>query len=189
MKEQAGGGPVPAPAPALPAPRGCDREAAQRRSGRAADGRTRDGGAAHGREPDQDLHGRQGRGVDRGQQRLVRAGARGDAGPGRRERLRQDHGRPLRAQADRAHRGADRTGRPGDQRTRSGRAPGAQGADAAGLPGPLRLAQSQTHRLPDGGRAARAARQGARRAQAPRRRHAGARGPLDRRLQLLPRRT
>ena len=49
---------------------------------------------------------------------------------------------------------------------------GAQGADAAGLPGPLRLAQSQAHRLPDGGRAARAARQGARRAQAPRRRHA-----------------
>ena len=90
----------------------------------------------------------------RGQRRLARHPARRDAGPGRRIRLRQVHGRPPGAAARRADRRRDpfRGRRPAPPRPRRPDDRGAQ-EDAGDLPGSLLLAQPAHDGRPDHRRA------------------------------------
>ena len=97
--------------------------------------------------PDQEGHAAQGRGPGaRGRRCELRARRGRDAGPGRRERLRQDHDRALHPARPRSLRRPDpvpHQGGRGGRRRGAARARGAPFAarDADDLPGPLRLAQ------------------------------------------------
>ena len=131
---------------------------AHRRSRRAA--------ASRGARPCHalpDLRGHRADAQDRrregGRRRRFRHQARRDAGPGGRERLRQDHDRPLHPAARAADRRRDPVRRPGRQPHGAPRAGRAAPAHAGDLPGPLQLAQP-AH---EGGRHHCRADQGARR--------------------------